>query len=217
MGQKKREKHLNPPTDLFVTMDFIITLCPRLSTPLPPPQTRNHISDLGNNFFATLTSTAKKRCLLRAKKALQTTLISQISQTGNEGQVQLEVMGNIHGKKITESKTRLHNLLFVAVLVFETRCCCLPQWDSGIHKYSLHMCTREFDFACLKEQMVQTFLGMMEAQSWASSAGLCGTRHVLLPEGSTSHASAAFTFPWNTTRSHQQNGAFTKQALQLPG
>lgn len=128
---------------------------------------------------------------------MQTTLISQISQLGNEGQVQLEVMGKYPwGKKIIKSKIRLLNMLFVAVLMFETDCCCLM----GLTKYSLRICT-EFDFACWKQQTVQACLGLAEARSWASSTGLCGTRHMmLLLEGSASHAAAAFTFPRNTAR-----------------
>lgn len=101
--------------------------------PPPPPQTRNHISDLGNNCFATPTNTAKKQRLLRAQKALQTALISQISQLGNEGQVQLEVMGKYPWeKKEFKVRSRFHNMLFVAVLMFETHGCCLPWWDSPI-------------------------------------------------------------------------------------
>lgn len=101
--------------------------------PPPPPQTRNHISDLGNNCFATPTNAAKKQRLLRAQKALQTALISQISQLGNEGQVQLEVMGKYPWeKKEFEVRSGFHNMLFVAVLMFETHGCCLPWWDSPI-------------------------------------------------------------------------------------
>lgn len=86
----------------------------------------------------------------------------------------------------------------------------------GVTKYRLHFCTKVFDFACLKQPMVQTCPGMMAAQRRASSAGLCGTRHTLLPKGNTSHASAAFPFSWNSARKHQQRGAFTNQALKLP-
>lgn len=81
-----------------MTMDFIITLSSQLPT-LLLHKTGNCISDLDNNRSTMLTNTAKKQRLLRAKKALQTLLISQISQLANGGQVQLEAMGKYPRKK----------------------------------------------------------------------------------------------------------------------
>lgn len=54
---------------------------------------------------------------------------------------------------------------------------------TGFAEYSLEVFTEEFDFSCLKQQTVQTSPGMMEAQCWASSTGLCRHKAHASPGG----------------------------------
>jgi len=47
-------------------------------------------------------------------------------------------------------------MLFVVVLLFET---VSPLALMGLTKYNLHICVKDCDFSCLKQQIVQTCLG----------------------------------------------------------